>query len=207
MRAKRMGFWRTMDLASVGLAVGIIIGRVGDLVIGDHIGKPTDFPLGWRCLGEVGGPPSTDEQVYRAALEAGNPPALGCFDVVLHQTALYDLVWTALLLGLLWRVGRTARNTGLMILVFTVWYGFMRVVTDFLRVDKTYFGLTGSQITALLAMTAAIYLLARYRGAPPKYASPPPEPPAAPVPEPEATTESEPERREQDVSPTGDDAP
>jgi hypothetical protein len=58
---------------------------------------------------------------------------------------------TALLLGLLWRLGRTVRNTGFMILVFTVWYGFMRVVTDFLRVDKTYFGLTGSQILEVFA--------------------------------------------------------
>ena len=129
MRRKRTGFWRTVDLAAPGLAVGIVIGRVGDLVIGDHIGKPTGFPLGWRCLGEVGGPPATDAAVYEAALEGGTPPALGCFDVVVHQTALYDLLWTALLLGLLWRVGRTARNTGLMILLFTVWYGVMRVVT------------------------------------------------------------------------------
>src|SRR5687767_2452889 len=29
----RMGFWRTMDLAAPGLALGIIIGRIGDLII------------------------------------------------------------------------------------------------------------------------------------------------------------------------------
>jgi phosphatidylglycerol---prolipoprotein diacylglyceryl transferase len=51
---KRMGFWRCMDLAAPGLALGIVIGRVGDLIIGDHLGKPTTFALGWRCLGSEG---------------------------------------------------------------------------------------------------------------------------------------------------------
>ncbi|MBW3591186.1 MAG: prolipoprotein diacylglyceryl transferase, partial [Actinobacteria bacterium] len=37
----KMGFWRTMDLAAPGLALGVVIGRIGDLIIGDHLGKPT----------------------------------------------------------------------------------------------------------------------------------------------------------------------
>jgi phosphatidylglycerol---prolipoprotein diacylglyceryl transferase len=170
---KRMGFWRTMDLAAPGLALGIVIGRVGDLIIGDHLGKPTTFALGWRCLGSEGDPPVAAEP-YLRALEAGDPPSLGCFDLVLHQTALYDFISTLLLLGVLLWLGKQQHNAGFMILLFTVWYGAVRVITDSLRVDRRYFDLlTGSQLMTLAAGLVCLYLLARYRGAPPGLGAPP----------------------------------
>ena len=177
MRRKKMGFWRTMDLAAPGLALGIVIGRVGDLVIGDHLGKPTSFALGWLCAGEAGEAP-LPARAYIDALARETPPSLGCFDITVHQTALYDFFSTALLLGVLLWVGRKARPTGALILLFTVWYGTMRVITDYLRVDKRYFGLTGSQLMSIAVGVAALYLLARYRGAPPRWAAPPPAEPA-----------------------------
>ncbi|MDQ3962311.1 MAG: prolipoprotein diacylglyceryl transferase [Actinomycetota bacterium] len=170
MFKKNMGFWRTMDLAAPGLALGIIIGRLGDLAIGDHLGKPTSWPLGWRCLGDItGNQAPTDPAVYLDALQQGSPPSLGCFGLVLHQTALYDFFSTALLLGVLLWLGRRPRNLGFLILVFATWYGTMRVITDFLRVDRRYLGLTGSQLMSLAAVAIGLYLLARYRGAPPKW--------------------------------------
>ena len=172
----KMGFWRTMDLAAPGLALGIVIGRIGDLIIGDHLGKPTDFALGWRCLGSEGEAP-TSAQVYMEALNAGDPPSLGCFDLTLHQTALYDFFSTLVLLGMLLWLGRRVRNPGFLIVVFTCWYGAMRLITDFLRVDRRYFGLTGSQLMSLAIGLACLYLLARFRGAPPGWAGPSPEGP------------------------------
>jgi phosphatidylglycerol:prolipoprotein diacylglycerol transferase len=163
---KRMGFWTTMDLVIPGLAFGIVVGRIGDLVIGDHLGTPAAAPWGWRCLGEVGGEPPISAAVYRLALEQGNPPSLGCFDITLHQTALYDFVSTLALLGVLVWLDRRSHRLGFLTLVFAVWYGTMRVITDFLRVDRRYFGLTGSQLLALAVVVVALYLLARYRGAP-----------------------------------------
>jgi phosphatidylglycerol:prolipoprotein diacylglycerol transferase len=167
IRRRRMGFWRSMDLAVPGMALGIVVGRIGDLVIGDHLGRPTSLPWGWRCLGEAGAPP-TAAAVYRRALARGDPPSLGCFDLTLHQTAVYDFVSTLALLGILLWLGRARINRGLLTLVFAVWYGTMRVVTDFLRVDKRYLGLTGSQILGLAVVCVSLVLLARYRGAPPQ---------------------------------------
>jgi prolipoprotein diacylglyceryltransferase len=179
-----------MDLAAPGLALGIVIGRIGDLAIGDHLGKPTSSPLGWRCLGDVTGATApTNADVYLGALEAGDPPSLGCYDLVLHQTALYDFASTLVLLGVLLWVGRKIRNPGYMILLFTVWYGAMRVITDFLRVDRRYVGLTGSQLMSLAVGLACLWFLLRFRGAPPGLAgaSPPDlgpggDPEAGPVP-------------------------
>lgn len=179
----KMGFWRTVDLAAPGLALGIVIGRIGDLIIGDHLGKPTDFLLGWRCLGHVGGEPPLPAERYLEALERGAPPSLGCFNLTLHQTALYDFLSTLVLLGVLLWLGRRTHRTGFLILVFTIWYSTMRVVTDFLRVDKRYFGLTGSQLMTLAVGGICLALLLRYRGAPPRFAAPPaPDPGPAEVP-------------------------
>jgi phosphatidylglycerol:prolipoprotein diacylglycerol transferase len=207
MIRKGMGFWRTMDLAAPGLALGIVIGRVGDLIIGDHLGKPTDFALGWRCLGRAG-EPATDAQVYLDALDAGTPPSLGCFDLVLHQTALYDFFSTALLLGVLLWFGRRVRNTGFLIIVFTCWYGAMRVITDFLRVDRRYVGLTGSQLMSLAVGLTCLYLLLRFRGAPPSWRRPggqgddplAPAPVPAPVPAGAPAAERDIEDRSEDYS-------
>ncbi|MFN2593774.1 MAG: prolipoprotein diacylglyceryl transferase family protein, partial [Actinomycetota bacterium] len=184
---KKMGFWRTMDFAAPGLALGIVIGRIGDLMIGDHLGKPTSFALGWHCAGTNSGAKPISAAIYRAALAHGDPPSLGCYNLTLHQTALYDFGSTILLLLLLLWLGRKMHRTGFMILVFTIWYGSMRVITDFLRVDRRYLGLTGSQISSIIAVAICLYLLARYRGAPPRWAGEPalePPPPPPPPPEP-----------------------
>lgn len=145
VRAKRLGFWRMMDLAAPGLALGIVIGRIGDLIIGDHLGKPTAFPLGWRCEGAVGQGPPLPASEYLDALHQGTPPSAGCYGLTLHETALYDFISTIALLCVLVAAGRVARNRGLLFLIFVLWYGMVRVVTDFLRVDRRYLGLTGSQ--------------------------------------------------------------
>lgn len=169
VRTNGMGFWRMTDLAAPGLALGIVIGRVGDLLIGDHLGKPTDFALGWRCLGSTEGSARPASE-YLQGLAAGDPPSMGCFDLTLHQTALYDFLSTIVLLGVLLYVGRQARNRGLMTIVFVLWYGTARFAMDFMRVDRRYAGLTGSQITTLVAVIVCAYLLARHRGAPPRSA-------------------------------------
>jgi phosphatidylglycerol:prolipoprotein diacylglycerol transferase len=165
----KMGFWRMMDLAVPGLALGIVIGRIGDLLIGDHLGKPTDFALGWHCLGSAGEAPAGADG-YLSRLAQGSPPSLGCYDLRLHQTALYDFFSTLILLMVLLWLGKRVRNPGFLTIFFTVWYGTMRMITDFMRVDRRYLGLTGSQITSLLVGVTCLYLLARYRGAPPRWA-------------------------------------
>ncbi|MBA2726295.1 MAG: prolipoprotein diacylglyceryl transferase [Actinobacteria bacterium] len=166
----KMGFWRTADLAVPGLALGIVIGRIGDLMIGDHLGRPTSSPFGWRCLGASGEAPVPYPDLSGGAA----PPSLGCFDQVVHQTALYDFVSTLLLLGLLLFLGRKVRRPGFLTLAYVTWYTAVRMATDFLRVDRRYFGLTGSQITSLLVGLTCLYLLARYRGAPPRWGAAPP---------------------------------
>ena len=137
-RRERLPALPLLDMAAPGLALGIAIGRVSDLIIGDHLGKPTTLPWGFRY---VGGTMPLD----------GVPPV----GTVVHPVALYDLILTtALLFVLLWFV-RSPRATGSAIALFTLWYTGGRILTDFLRTDPRRFaGLTGSQLTSIAAVGA-----------------------------------------------------
>lgn len=141
--------WRLMDAAAPGMALGIIIGRIGDLVVADHLGKATTFFLGYRC----------------PEVETASP----CMGEVVHQTALYDLILTCGLLALLLWLRRRSRDRfdGFFILVFAAWYGVGRLIEDFLREDVRRLGLTGSQWTALVTVVLALGWLVFARRTPP----------------------------------------
>jgi phosphatidylglycerol:prolipoprotein diacylglycerol transferase len=149
MRRRGISFWKVMDAAAPGMALGVVVGRVGDLVVADHLGKPTDFFLGYRC------PP--------AGVDTAFPCEPG---VIVHQTALYDLLLTAVLLAVLLRLRRTARFDGFLIMVFGAWYGTQRIVEDFLREDVRRLGLTGSQMTALTTVAVCAAWIAFVRRTP-----------------------------------------
>src|SRR5437660_4216387 len=51
MRRYGYRFLQTMDAAAIGLAAGVILGRIGDLIIGDHLGKPTSSFLAFQYKG------------------------------------------------------------------------------------------------------------------------------------------------------------
>jgi prolipoprotein diacylglyceryltransferase len=54
---------------------------------------------------------------------------------------------------------RGPRREGILTLTFGLWYGVSRIVEDSLRIDKRFFGLTGSQWTALTVATLCAALL------------------------------------------------
>lgn len=150
-RRERLAVLPLLDMAAPGIAAGIAIGRVSDLIIGDHLGKPTTLPWGFRYVGSAG---SGDPL-------AGMPPV----GTVVHPVALYDLLLTTVLLFVLIRFLQALRATGSAIALFTLWYAGGRIITDFLRTDpRRFLGLTGSQMTAIAAVAAvALFLWVRSR--------------------------------------------
>ena len=139
VRRRRLSFWKVMDASAPGMALGVVIGRIGDLVVADHLGKPTTFFLGYRC------PPR--------GVETASPCDAG---TVVHQTALYDLMLTAVLLAVLLWLRRRPRYDGFLILVFGAWYGAQRIFEDFLREDLRRLGLTGSQMAAGVTVAVCV---------------------------------------------------
>lgn len=145
MRKRRFDLRMVLDSFATGMAFGIFIGRIGDLIIGEHLGGRTDFFLGWRCTENLGiGPPQPWP----------GPQVQGCFDVAVHQTALYDFLAGGTIYLLLVLLERRPRWDGFFAVVFAFSYGAFRFVSDFAReADLDLLGpLTGSQVTALAVM-------------------------------------------------------
>lgn len=151
MRARRLQFWSLLDAAAPGLALGIAIGRIGDLIVGDHLGKVTDFPLGFRC---------TDADTAS--------PCIAPLGQGVHMPALYDLVNASVLLAVLLVLRRRQRWDGFLIVFAAGWYGLGRLLEDFYRIDDPVaLGLSGSQLTALTLVVLATGWLVLARRTPP----------------------------------------
>lgn len=157
IRSSRLSFWKVMDAAAPGMALGVVVGRIGDLIIADHLGKVTSFFLGYRCppVGVATGSPCAPTEFAGRTVGA-----------VVHQTALYDQMLAAVLLVVLLRLRRSPRYDGFLILIFAAGYACARIMEDFLRDDLRHFGLTGSQMTAIATLAASLFVLVVLRRTP-----------------------------------------
>jgi phosphatidylglycerol---prolipoprotein diacylglyceryl transferase len=195
-RLRRYGyrFFQVVDPGAVAVALGISIGRIGDLIIGDHLGRPTSWLLAWKYSGGTLAPPFTcGTEGCQASLQGGHLERISrsgatLYDssgtilaqgVGVHQTALYDMILVGLLFGLLWYLQKRPRREGVLTLTFGLLYGCFRLLEDSLRIDKRFGPLTGSQWTALTVavISAAILLWWRFHPLDPTPSDPAPRDP------------------------------
>jgi phosphatidylglycerol:prolipoprotein diacylglycerol transferase len=175
VRRRGLSFPKGLDAAAIPIPLGVVIGRVGDLIIGDHLGKPTSWALAFQyhggnlagydcisgaCTTFLSGNHVEVVTARGAELHAQGPlgPVIA-HGVGVHQTALYDFLLTmGLVLVLVW-MNRKPRRAAVLFLTYMIWYGSGRILTDFLRVENRFFGLTGSQWTSTVAVLVAICFL------------------------------------------------
>jgi phosphatidylglycerol---prolipoprotein diacylglyceryl transferase len=146
-RAHNIAMLPILDAAAPGFPLGIALGRIGDLVIGDHLGTPTNFFLGYKYLG------------------GDQPPdrVLAIGDVV-HQTALYDMLIAAAILPIVLRISKRIMPTGHLIAWTAILYAAGRIFTDFARTEvATFFGLRGTQWTSIAFIIVGVTWLLRPR--------------------------------------------
>lgn len=178
IRRYRLPFLPGLDAAAIPIPLGVVIGRIGDLIIGDHLGKPTSWLLAFKYHGGVLNAydctrvPGTCTIVLsgnrvetitaaKATLVSSTGQTIGQ-GVGVHQTALYDLLLTMGLVLLLVFLNRKARRTGVLFWTYAVWYGTGRIITDFLRVENRFLGLTGSQWTSIVVVAFGLFTLIRF---------------------------------------------
>jgi phosphatidylglycerol:prolipoprotein diacylglycerol transferase len=153
-RWNRLTRWHSLDGYAYGLTIGLAIGRIGCTSVGEHFGRLSSFPLAVEYRGGS----------VREATIGDAPLVKG---MVFHQTAIYELIYLALLfvfLTWLLYVRKTRPRPGTALGIFCAYYGVMRFLSDSLRAnDERVLHLTGAQYLMLALLPTSVWILKRVR--------------------------------------------
>ena len=140
---------RLLDIGGMGLILGMAIGRLGDVINGEHHGADATIPWSVRYT---------------------NPNTLGDLQVPVHLAVGYELIWDVLVLGFcMWLLARRAfPRDGMVFWAMIALYALGRFVVQFYRLDTPFlWGLSQAQLLAFasgaFATWVLVYLSARSR--------------------------------------------
>ena len=132
------------DRIALGLISAQAIGRIGDIINGEHISRTTGLPWG---------------VVYTHP----NSPAFGLAPQ--HPAVAFELLMDLAILGLLWKLLHRLRPDGALFLVYLVLYATGRFFLSFLRLDSNtvFLSLNQPQWICLVVLAVAIPLMIRQK--------------------------------------------
>lgn len=147
LRLRRAELRPALDLGMESMAIGLLIARIGDVIVADHLGQRTTSPIGFR-------------------VPEGYPfrPNGQCFSPgdICHQTALYELVGLLVLLVGAWTLRRRKAPNYLVAGLFPVAYGVLRLLTvEPFRASPRIGGGTGSQWMSMAIVAIGVGILLR----------------------------------------------
>ena len=130
------GLWKRLpaaagaDAAAFGMMLGLAIGRIGDIINGEHFAKVSDLP--W-------------------ALTYSHPNSPAFFREPMHPAVAYEMLGDLAILGVLALVWRWRPKSGVVFTSAFLIYAVMRFFVSFLRIDskEPLFGLTTPQLISL----------------------------------------------------------
>ena len=132
------GIGRLADIAAPAMLISQAIGRVGDVINGEHFADPSSLP--WAV-------------VYSHS----NSPGLGLPPT--HPAVAYELLMDLAILAAIWPLRKRLRPHGMFFALYLGAYSVGRFFLNFLRVDKEYGGLNEAQIIALVVIAITVPLL------------------------------------------------
>ena len=140
---RRLPRWGTIaDVAAMGAIIGMAVGRIGCLVLGDIFAKTTDWPVGVLYTH----PDSPSYPIYTAVTP----------QLAQHPVVGYEMVGDLLIFVALFVLYRLLKRDGMVFWAWVFLYGAMRFGLSFLRDDDLVFaGLRMAQLIALGAMILA----------------------------------------------------
>ena len=149
-RRARFSYWKLIDASGAATMIGLAIGRIGDVINGEHHGTPTIAPWG---------------------VEYVNPATLGDPGVVVHPEVAYEMVLPLALLGALLPFHQRLKARlpdGVLGLTYLGLYAVGRFFLSFYRTDPAVFaGLRQAQLASLLMVViAAVAIPLLYRRGP-----------------------------------------
>ena len=140
-KANLPGIGRLADITAPALLLAQAIGRLGDIINGEHFSKVTDLPWG---------------VIYTNA----NSP--GIFRPPTHPTVGYELIFDLVLLAAIWPLRDRLRPHGMFFTLYLATYSIGRFFLSFLREEfNEYFGgnLNEAQVVAIIVVIFTVPLL------------------------------------------------
>ena len=134
-KIKKVALLPLMDIGSLGLFIGQMIGRWGNFINREAHGAVTDSFL---KMGLVSG----GEVVY------------------FHPTFLYESLWNLVGFVVMHFVSKKRKFDGQVFLGYVIWYGLGRAWIEGLRTDSLYLFGTGIRVSQLLAAVSAVAAIA-----------------------------------------------
>ena len=138
-RRNKISFWGFLDASGPATMIGLAIGRIGDVINGEHKGAPTNVP--W-------------------AVEYVNPHTLGERNVPVHLEVGYEMIVCLGILAAILPFHRRLKKrlpVGVLGLTYLGLYGAGRFLLSFLRLDPAVFGgLRQAQLASALMVLIAV---------------------------------------------------
>ncbi|MDA0815115.1 MAG: prolipoprotein diacylglyceryl transferase [Chloroflexi bacterium] len=150
---RRWDVWKGLDAASVGLIAGLAIGRIGDLINGEHLARATELPWGVIYT-------DPDSPAFAHSLVVGAHHPATTYEMI----ALFGLLGVAIYLA----KGPWRRRPGLTFFLFLGVYSVLRFALSELRLDSAGTFIAGvtvpqlvSIVVILITIPPVVYLLRR----------------------------------------------
>jgi len=150
---RKLPIRRGADVAVLGGLLGMAIGRIGDLINGEHFAKVSDLPWAVRYTNIHS--PSTQHPLCGLDPVFRPTPDNFCAQ---HPAVGYEALGDLLILGLLFLVLWYVKRDGLALFGGLLLYSLMRFGVSELRIDSRTIiaGLTTPQVTALFLIPPAL---------------------------------------------------
>ena len=138
-RRSKFSFWKIIDAGGAGAMIGLTVGRIGDIINGEHHGTPTNLPWG---------------------VEYVNQNTLGEPGKVVHPEVAYEMVLCLLILGAILPFHQRLKARlpdGVLGLIYFGVYAAGRFFLSYLRTDPSVFlGLRQAQLASALMVGVAV---------------------------------------------------
>jgi phosphatidylglycerol---prolipoprotein diacylglyceryl transferase len=137
---KRLPASAGADAAVFGMLAGLAIGRIGDIINGEHYAKASDLP--W-------------------AVTYSHPDSPGFFRDPQHPAVIYEMIGDLAIVGILAFAWRMKLKPGVIFCLGFILYAIMRFFVSFLRLDskEPLLGLSTPQLVSLVVVAVLTPLM------------------------------------------------
>ncbi|MBI4199217.1 MAG: prolipoprotein diacylglyceryl transferase [Chloroflexi bacterium] len=144
---QKFSIGRLADVTAPALLIAQTIGRIGDVINGEHFAKTTGLPWGFIYTHE------TTKRLY----ESNGLSSL----IPTHPAVVYEMLWNMVVLAVIWKLRGRLAPPGMLFSLYLMLYSLGRFFVQFLRMDIPWFrGLTEAHLVALVVMAITVPLLA-----------------------------------------------